>query len=451
MVLVSVRGFLSPTAAKPRRPSGFFAIVARLTGVNVVLLLVAFVTSPILARALGPAGRGELAAIFAVLTLAPWISDLGMASYLSVAHARRDHPVGVLLGSTVPTTLAASFLGVVLAFPVAHLLGRGRPEVIFFIEIGLVLLPVSVFLQTLYGIVLGAQRWRTVMCARLASTGLAAVGIVGLSVTRELTVATAAVTYIVSGLAANGLYLIGLKGSRPWSFDKHVARTGASFGTKTWISTLASTGTGMLDQLLMAGLVSSRQLGWYALAVTLATAPSALASSTATALVPRVAAGEPMLAARACRVALLMTAIISILLAAVSPIAIPLVFGPAFRPVVPMLWVLLGGGLFFVPGQVLSAAVIAANDPGGVVRAQLAGLLTTVGGLLVFLPIAGAMGAAWVTLASYAVLFLLVLVGATRRFDLPCRAFLLPHPGDVRWIATRVLGAVRLSSGDMRH
>jgi len=419
------------------------AVVARLTGVNVLVVVIAFVTSPVLARALGPAGRGEVAAIFAVLTLAPWISELGMTAFLCRERARRTQPLGVLLGSTMPITLGSSLVGVLAAIPVAHALGRGRNEVITFIEIGLFLLPATVFMQTLYGVALGDERWRLVMLTRVLSTGIAGISIVALSLAGHLTVETAAVSYLAAGMLSGIPFLLTLRGSLPWTVDRSLAAVGLSFGVRSWLSTLASNGNTRLDQLLMAAMVSSRQLGLYALAFTLASASGALVSGVANALMPRVAVGEPALAARACRVTVMFVVVGGALVALSSSVAVPFVFGSAFNDAVPMLIVLLGASVFFVPGQLLGSALIVAGNPAAAARSQVLGLVITVPALILVLPFAGGMGAAWVSLVSYTATFVVALRAAMRLFGLPPWAFVLVTRGDVHWLRSRLRPGMR--------
>lgn len=430
--------------ARPRRsdqasaPARFATVVGRLVGANSLVVLLAFVTSPILARTLGPAGRGELAAIFVVLVLAPTIADLGLYVYVTRERARGVRRLGDVLGSTVPIALAAAMVGVLLAVPIAHALGRGRHDVERFVELGLFLLPLSVFLQTLFGVIVGAQRWGVVMTAKVLSAGGTTLLIVCLSVAGRLEVDTAAAAYLVVGLVASLPFLVGLRGSRPWRFRAQVAREGVAFGVRSWLSSLATQTNAKLDQLLMAALVSSRELGLYALAVTLATASTAVISAVSNALLPRVAAGEPQLAARACRMTILFVTAYGLLLGVMSPVLVPMIFGPAFAGTVSMLVVLLGANVFLAPGQVLCSAIIAAGQPGTAARSQVLGLAITVPALIVVLPVAGGLGAAAVSLASYAASFGVVLVAALRRFELPPRAFVVINASDVRWLRSRL-------------
>jgi O-antigen/teichoic acid export membrane protein len=426
--------------AKISSRSRFGTVVLRLTGVNILVPLLAFVTSPILARTLGPVGRGEIAAIFAVVSIAPWISELGLTAFLSREHARRSQPLGILLGTTMPIILAASLVGVTLAVPLAHVLGRGRPDVVFFIEVGLFLLPLGVFLQTLYGVAIGDQDWGLIMLVRVLSTGGTAGAIVVLSLLDALTVNTAAATYIVFGIVANAPFLVELRGSRPWRFVRPIASAGLAFGVRSWLSTLANVGNVQLDQLLMAGLVTSRQLGLYALAVTLATASGSLVGATSIALVPRVAAGESELAARACRVTLLAVVVSGIVMGSTSPVLVPFIFGRAFVGTIPMLVVLLGASVLSVTSQVLGPALIAGGNPSATARGQVAGLAVTVPALIVVLPFAGGLGAAWVSLAAYGVTFGIILRAAARTFALPYRTLLIVTREDLRWLSAQLRG-----------
>jgi O-antigen/teichoic acid export membrane protein len=424
------------TAEKP--PGRFGAAVAKLTGVNMFVYSLAFITSPILARALGPSGRGQIAAIGAIVVMAPWITELGMTAYLAREHARRTYPLGRLLGSTMPVIVGTSLIGVALAVPLAHAMGRGRHNVIEFVEIGLFILPAGVFLQALQGVTIADQRWGVMITAKLLNTGGAAVAIVLLAALDMLTVKSVAIIYLVASMIAGLPFLTALRGSRPWRFSASITRTGTVFGVRSWLSTIANVGNAQLDQLLMAGLVTSRQLGLYALAVTMSTATNVLIGATSNALLSRVAVGDSELAGRSARVALLIVAAAALAIGAASPVAIPLIFGSRFDGSIPMLIILLPASLFNVPSVVLGSALVAAGDPSSTARGQLAGLIVTVPALIVVLPIAAGIGAAWVSLVAYFVTSVIIVRAARRKFELSYRTLLVPTGADVQWLLSRV-------------
>ncbi len=438
----------APSPAK--RGARFDAVVARLTVVNLLPTVMATITSPILARALGPAGRGQVAAIFAILTLSPWIAEAGVSAFLSRERARRSHPLGVLIGSTLIITLAGALAGVILAVPIAHLVGHGRHAVVEFLEIGLFVLPATVFAQTFYGICVADQDWGAVMAARLLNSAGPTVTIVVLSLIGRLTVDTAAAAYLVWGLVASLPFLRALRGSRPWRFQASIARQGLGFGVRSWLSTMASTGNLQLDQVLMAGLVSSRQLGLYSLAATLAGASAALMTAVSNAIVHRSATGDAELVARASRMTMLIVLVLAIVISVVSPVVVPFVFGDPFRPMIPMLIILLAASVVYMPAQVLGAALIAGGNPSAAARGQLAGLILTVPALVIVLPFAGGVGAACVSLAAYSLTFVIMLVASARTFRQRYRALTLVNGDDLDWLRARVAGMVRIRAGQIR-
>ena len=193
----------------------------------------------------------------------------------------------------------------------------------------------------------------------------------------------------------------------------------------------------------MAALVSSRQLGLYALAVTISTVSSSLMTAVSNALFPRVAQGEAEIAARATRVATAMVLALNLVVGACSPFLVPLVFGEAFADSVPMLAILLGASVVQVAGLVLCSALTAGGDPASAARSQIAGLAITIPALLVLLPTGGGIAAAWISLVAYAVTLTIALIAAFRLFGVPIHSFLFPNASDVSWLKAYVRSRLR--------
>ena len=424
----------SADPAQPDPPRGSFAgVVGRLTGANVVSLLAAVIAGPITARALGVEGRGELAAILAVLTLAPWVLDLGIGQWLARERARGASRAEVL-GAALPLVLGGSLLGVVLAYPISELLGQGRSVVTTFILVGLLVVPISVVLHALVGLAVGESRWRLYATTRIASSLLPLAAIVVLAVADRLTVASAAAAYFGGALIGSLPLLRLVRGAWPLSLTRRRTREAAGFGSKSWLSQVAGTANIRLDQVLMAGLVSSRQLGLYAVAVTVASITHGLTSAVSAALFPRVAEGDGELAARSCRVTALVVGAIGGGLAVLSPVFIPFVFGDAFEDAVPMAIVLLTASIPLAASVVLGAALVAADEPAAAMRAELVALAVMLPAIVVFVPGAGGLGAALISLGAYSLRLAVQLRSACRAFTAPWWSFLLPTAGDVRWL-----------------
>jgi len=412
-------------------------VVAQLSGVNVVVILAAVVTGPITARALGVEGRGELAAITVVLTMTPWLLDLGLSQWLARERARGG-PLPELLGAALPVALAGSMVGVALAIPLSHALGHGRSVVITYLQIGLFLAPVSVVLQTLVGLAIGESRWRLFAATRLLASVLPAAAIVVLALAGALSVGTAAAVYLISGLASLAVLAPLVRGVRSLVLDRDRSRTAVAFGAKSWLGTVAGVVNVRFDQVLMAGLVASRELGLYAVAVSVASLTYGLSLAVSSALYPRVAEGDAQLAARACRVTVGIVAAAALGLAAMTPPMVPFVFGSPFADAVPMIIVLLLASIPLAAVVVLATSLNAADNPAAAMRAELVGLALTLPALVLLLPAHGGMAAAFISVAAYSLRLAVLMRPAIRAFGGTWWSFLVPTPSDLRWAAQQV-------------
>jgi O-antigen/teichoic acid export membrane protein len=98
---------------------------------------------------------------------------------------------------------------------------------------------------------------------------------------------------------------------------------------------------------------------------------------------------------------LVITLPLSAIAAILSPKLLPLLFGPQFREAVPATIILLIGTVILGCNYILSDGLRGLGYPLIPSIAELAGLVVTVGGLLLVLRTLGILGAAWVSLASY--------------------------------------------------
>lgn len=406
-------------------------LIARLTGVNIAVAALGLVSGPIQAHVLGPSGRGEVAAVVTTLAIATAVLDFGLTTFVARARARGTE-ARLVYGTVVPMSCAFSLIGVVAAYPVAHLLGQGRDTVVLFLQIGLILSPVSVALLTLSGVLWGEERWRLVGVMRAGGALLAVAALATLAIADRLTVAGAIVSTVGSGLLGSMAIVFALRGSGRWRYHHPLAREALAFGAHNWLASIVFLANFRLDQLLMAGLSSSRQLGLYAVATTVATFSSVFVGALTLALFPRVARGDPQLAQQACRVALILVALTSVVVAAIVPLALPLLFGDAFDDAVPMALILLIAGVSSACTTVLGVSLAAAGHPRATVRPQLVGLALSIPALLIALPVAGGIGASVIAVVTGAVTAGLMLAGALRGLGGTPREYLLPTSADLR-------------------
>ena len=196
------------------------------------------------------------------------------------------------------------------------------------------------------------------------------------------------------------------------------------------------------DQLLIAPLVDLRALGLYAVAAGASFLPTVPANAVAQAAFSSIThdqhLGRQGNASTAIRRGLLVSAVSAGLLAAVSPVAVPLLYGSAFQAAVLSTVILLAGSIPWGGQIVARQCGNALGSPGFGSIGEVAGLVVTVVGLLAVVPLIGILGAALVSLFAYSVRFG-VTVTLLRRAGV---RGIVPGLDDVRWLVRSLMKIV---------
>lgn len=404
-----------------------------MTAANVFITALGIVTGPLLARALGPSGRGALAAIIVPLTFATALFDFGISNY-AIRLSARQQSLGPLVASLGALSLAGGAIGMAVATPLASALAGGRPVIHTFLIVGLLLLPITLSGNLFLSILVGLERWRVVMVTRTTPFVVAGIGTTVLFVVDRLTVATAAVAAMVGGILAVAPTLLCLRGIDRLVLQPKLMLEALRFGSRAWLSGLGSTANARVDQLLMVPLVPSHELGTYVVAVTFAGLVSVVTGALSSGLQPRVAQGDHDLPARATRLTFALTAISGIGLGLLAPWLIPLVFGSAFGDAVPLTLILLLATIPTQMSSVLASTLTAAGFPGTAAKSEFIALVSAVPVLVVLLPIIGAFAAALAAVLSTTIRLVYLVTVARHRFDQRTRAFVVLGSSDIAWL-----------------
>ncbi len=426
---------MSP-ASRPKRP--LVRVVGGLAALNLTTTAVTFISSPLQAQALGPTGRGDLAAILVPLAMVPLMLGLNVAAYVTMETARTKRPALPFWStSAITAVLALVLLG--LAPVLANVFAEGRPVVERYVLIGLLLSPTALFAQLLIGVNLGLERWWAVQVTRTVTMGGVALASVVLFALDALTVESVAIASIAFGLLSLLPLLPATRVLRPIRAEARAMREGLVYGARNHVGSLAAQLNARLDQLIMIPLVPADELGLYAVAVTISGLSGLVIGILGPMLFVRVAGGDREMAPRAVRVSILSAAVIACALAAVTPLMLPLLFGEDFRGAVGMTLVLLVASLPLAGVAALGSVLMGMNRPGTPSIGELVALAITIPGLLVLLPPLGGFGAAIVSLLAYSANFAVLVRMAAREAGEGVGAFIVVRRSDVRWL----WGAIR--------
>jgi O-antigen/teichoic acid export membrane protein len=361
------------------------------------------ITGPLVARAIGPVGRGEVASGTVFGTLAWQVLALGLPWAVGNRVAADPGRLRALLGNAARYCLLVTPAAVGLAWflvnvPLDHLSTAGAIGAFVLVAVA----PLNIFSNVQQAALVAEGALRPMSVLRASPILFSAAVVIGCAVTGTLTIGTYLAATAGAGLLVNALTWRFLptrpRGSEPY-------RPLLWFGVRSAGGQLAAYGNSYLDQAILAVAVGPRQLGLYAVAATVASVPLSFGQALAARAFGDVgrATGEERWrqAARYLRLALLVGIAASAGIAVTGPFLVPLLFGSPFRASVVPLLILLPGTAALGMGLTAMRVLNAVDRPGASTVAEGAGFAVTVVGLAVAVPAAGIKGAAIVSTLAY--------------------------------------------------
>jgi O-antigen/teichoic acid export membrane protein len=201
------------------------------------------------------------------------------------------------------------------------------------------------------------------------------------------------------------------------------------FGCRTQATNLTNYFNQRIDQMALSLFVPPRQLGFYAVAVTLSTAVTVFPQSAGIVTFSRGSSQNSDDAKKTIgisfRASLTWLLLSSGALYALAPFLIRLVFGSAFEGSIVACRILLPGAVMIGLNQVLYNGSSALGRPGLPSIAEGASMVVTAIGLYLLVPHYGYIGAAIISSIAYTTSFLLMLVLAHNQLGLSLRALVL--------------------------
>lgn len=378
----------------------------------------------LVARALGPEGKGIVASALVWPQVTAWVLLLGLNTASSVRASESRGALDHLLGNAVLYSVTVGAFGTLagmLFLPRAldHL-GPGAADAA---RITVLVIPLIMASEVISGINLGLGRTRHYNAARMTS------GVLVLAATLALIAAGAATPESLAAagsIVGLGSLAVGAHGL-PWRrvvVAIRALRADISYGLRVFLTGVLGMVNYRVDILAMSAFLSAGQIGNYTIA-TSAMLPLVLVYTTATTLIlPSIAkargarggeSGDDITLIR--RTALrytLATAAVAVLLAAALPVAVPLIFGEAFRPAVSLSWILLPGFVATAYATIIHAGMVGMRTTWVGNASQGAGVLVTICLLPYALWAYGATGAAIVSSAAYTASAAVAVWGCSR-------------------------------------
>jgi len=428
---------------------------------QIIAVVLALVVTIVVARVLGPSGKGAYALIILIPTLLALVGNLGIGIASVYYGGKKKYDWADLASNSLVSAvalgipLALAFLAYFLVFHPSFL----RDIEPHYIVIALLIVPFSLLTGYFSMILLGQGRIRQYNLLQVAPGVVSLVLILTLLLAFRggiLGVIIASVTAaLVSALLSA---LLVRKATRiTWAFHPGVFKESLRFGVQGYLSNVIQFLNYRLDMLMVAYFMTTASVGYYSISVAMAETLWYFPAAVGTiifARTPGLSAEEAnRTTPRICRNTLFITALAALALLGLSRYIIPIFWGSAFLPALKPLWILLPGIVALVIWKVLANEMAGRGKP--IINAYAAGVSLAVNVLLnlLLIPRWGISGAAFASSVSYTVTAVIVLTAFLRISKNSWVDTVVVKPQDLR-IYTGVLAKInsrfQLATGNSR-
>jgi O-antigen/teichoic acid export membrane protein len=383
------------------------------------------------ARMLGPVGRGEYAALNVWPLGIALLLTLGINQGIAFQVRRRVFSVSEVATAATVIGLVSSALSVAIGLLVVPVvLSKYTPEVRHLGIVFVLFTPTVMLSGYPAGVFQGLQDLRHFNLIRLLAPGAYCAGLAGLYLTHHWSlralIYAQAFGYLLALCA--GLFMV-LRFVRPrLKWNPAALSALVHYGVRIQMTNLTNYFNQRIDQLVLSLLVPPRELGLYAVAVTLSATVSVVPTAAGIVTFSKASGQEPEHARRmigqSFRTALAWLLVCCGLLFVAAPFLIHFVFGTAFDGSILACRILLPGALVTGLNQVLYSGASALGRPGLPSIAECVSMAVTAVGLYLLIPRYGYIGAATVSTIAYSISFLLMLGLAHRILGLRIRDLL---------------------------
>lgn len=425
------------------------------SGVN---FLIGILSSIVIARLVGPEGKGTYALVMLIPTMAYTVGNFGINQSVTYHIAREKNNRLKILSLGLKAAVAIGlilYLTLRFTMPWWHKYYITVPVELF--QIALPLVFILVIYQFLEFALLGTGRVDlfniSIILGLLA--GIAALGLaIVLPGDRLENITICSVSAPIIAILISSLFLWR---SRSLTYNSEKSQVSArqflTFGGITQITVISQFLSYRLDQFLLPAIIGTEALGIYTIAVALTERVWMISAAMQTSLMPRIPSSSKEagvdITIRSLKHTIIITTIVVFGLASLGYFVIKLLFGAAFESAyVPML-IMLPGTYFIAIWKILGTFFISTNRPKFNAVIAVISMPINLCLNLILIPRLGIIGAAASSSFSYCITGLLVIYLFRRTTGLGLKEILVPGSSefqDYRRMAVRLLDKINISN-----
>ncbi len=427
-----------------------FARNAAITFVTrIALILVGLVTSVIMARSLGPAGRGLFSLAVVTSMMVFYATNLGVGAVSGYFLGRKKTPLAVLAGNllSISTVVGAAALALSLALS-GVIASRIIPSVPHWaIVAALFAVPFAGLLYSFQMLFRANDDFRNFNLVELLQPcSFFVVFILGMALVPARLFGVSIVGYLVSMIVAGlGAVLLMRRCVRfGFRWDPDIVKGTLRFGVQQNAAIFLDILNYRFDMLLVNYFLDPAHVGFYAVSLALPEKLWNVPNILSSVLHPRVArAGSDEEAnrdtARVSRITVLIIGVSCVAILLFGGFLVRLLYSERFSPAVSPMLILLPGILMMSVAKVLTSDLIARGYPRANMWAGLVAVAANVGCNVIMIPPLGIAGAALASTVSYTLYAAVVAGYFVRVTGVRLDLVMVPRAADAR----HLMGAVR--------
>ncbi len=410
---------------------------------QVLVFIFGFATSIILARVLGPEGKGIYTLIILIPAVLGMLGTLGIEIANVYFSANRKYKLSDIVSNSLISSTGLGLIIILLFWMVSttnafqEFLTANNIAPLY-LWLAVLTVPISLLGGFLNRILLGREEIIKFNSAGLFQSVLQFGLIIVLLVALAQGVFGAVLAYVITTLCVALLVTLFVKklSKIRLAVNFELLKESLRYGGKGNIGNVAQFLNYRLDIFLVAYFLDVAAVGYYALAVGIAERLWMIPGSTGTVLFPRVSAIDKtqanQLTPKVSRHTLFIVFILSIVLLVLAGPLIQLLFGTAFLPSVAPLMILLPGIVALSFAKVLTSDLAGRGRPEFGTLAAFVSLAVNIPLNLLLIPKWGIAGAAFASTVAYSLAALMVIIAFARLSKTSWGEILLIKRGDLK-------------------
>jgi len=386
----------------------------------VAILLCGIIITALLARLLGPKGKGQYTIIFLITYLLGRFGSFGIEAANVYYTGKKKHSLQDIISNSIIVALFCGSFIILLFFLLSSLTFFQRFLILneldaLFLWIAVFTIPFSLLVNLLIKILLGEEKIATFNRINILQQVSQIIFILIFIFFMKFNLLGAIISYAAAVLLTLFVLISRLPaGSLRLNFNKILLQESLKYGIKCYLGNIAQFLSYRIDIFLIALYLSPVEVGLYSIAVGFAEKIWLLPQSIATVLFPRVSAITPKeadsLTPRITRYAFFIAFLSGLVFFLFAKFLIVFLFGADFLPSVRPLLILLPGIVLLGGAKTISSDLAGRGKPQLNTYIAFSSLLLNVCLNLWLIPRWGITGAAVATTLSYSLSAVVVIL-----------------------------------------